>query len=291
MRSLIFDGNNLIHRTFWTAKHVNQQDESLTGLHVYLTINSIKSAVQKFKPTNTYIAWDTSLNRQERARAVLYQEYKGNRSNDSTPHENNDLIIQCLNTLGVPSFFPTVLEADDVISYLADTLEGETIIVSADKDFLQKVNDGVSLYDPIRKNHITLLNFEEHAKCRRDDFMKIKCITGDKSDNVSGIPGYGKVKVQKVINNLVQLSEADQVIYDRNYNLFRLDRYTDLECVDEYNSYTDQLNTNRDVKPNFNEFIDLCKSLNIQNVLVNKEIWYSIFFKESKLLSLFNDRY
>ena len=291
MKNLIFDGNNLVHRTFWTAKHINQQDESLTGLHVYLTLNSIKSVVQKFKPTNVYITWDTSLNRQERFRTALYQEYKGTRSNDSTPHENNDTIIQCLNALGIPSFFPTILEADDVISYLTDTLSGERIIVSADKDFLQKVDEYVSLYDPIRKNLITLHNFEEHAKCKREDFMKIKCISGDKSDNVAGIPGYGKVKLQKVINNVLELTESDKVIYERNYNLFRLDRYTDLECIDEYNSYVDQFNINKNVKPTFNEFIDLCKSLNMQNILVNKESWYSIFFKESKLLSLFNDRY
>lgn len=291
MKNLIFDGNNLIHRTFWTAKHVSQQETDIAGLHVYLTLNSVKSVIQKFKPDRILAVWDTSLDREKRIRVNLCSDYKGNRSTDSTPHNNTETIIQCFKTLGIPSIYPTALEADDVISFLVDTLEGENIIVSADRDFLQKINKNTTLYDPIRKTVTNVNNFEEAVKCKREDFMKLKCLMGDKSDNVSGIPGYGKVKANKVINNVIKLTEEEQLLYNRNYEIFRLDRYLDESCVEEYQSYTKQLQEAEEPTSNFTQFIEICKKLDIQNVISKKEEWYSIFFQQSKLLSLLNDRY
>lgn len=290
MKSVIFDGNNLVHRTFWVAKKTSSYDsDDIAGLHVYFTLNSIKTVIQKFKPDKVFFTWDTSLNRESRIRTQLCTDYKGTRTNDNTPHLNNQKIVDCLNVLGIPSLYPTRLEADDVISFLVDSIEGQKIIVSADKDFLQKVDARTSCYDPIRKVLTDEHNFYDVVKCNLSDFMTIKCLSGDKSDNITGIPGYGKVKIQKALGNLQLLTTEDRVIFDRNYNLFRLDRYLDEECKEEHLNYQYQLAEGNKIVPDFKKFLELCEQLNMQSILNKKEEWFSLFFEKSKLLSIFND--
>ena len=86
----------------------------------------------------------------------MLTEYKGNRSSDSTPHQHNEAIKEMLGLLGIKSVFPRELEADDVIAYLCKETEGKKVIISVDRDFIQLVNEDVTLFDPIRKKEFSL---------------------------------------------------------------------------------------------------------------------------------------
>ena len=55
------------------------------------------------------------------------------------------------------------MEADDVMAWLADNLNGESIIVTTDKDLLQTVNHKTKIFSPIKKKEVTLENFEEYT--------------------------------------------------------------------------------------------------------------------------------
>jgi DNA polymerase-1 len=290
MKNLIIDGNNLVHRTYWTAKtqlRDEGDEDKLNNYHVYFTLNAIKSYVNMYKPDSIFVCWDEKINYQPNERKKDFEEYKGNRSGDVSMHRNNDKIKTFLTALGIPSFFPQALEADDVIAYLCDTLEGQKIILSVDKDFLQLVSSSVIVYDPIRKKETNLANFTENVKCELHDFLIIKGLMGDKSDNVSGIPGYGKVKVSKFLKNEVKLTDEEYKVYQRNIELFRLTKYADKDMISEKEYYDQQLETSRTVLPNFKEFISLCEGSNISSILNKKEDWYGLFFVKHKLASLF----
>ena len=89
MKTLIIDGNNLVHRTWWTAKNQAKRNEdvNLSNLHIYFTLNAIYSYVNKYKPDKTITVWDEKLDYQVNTRKTEFADYKGNRIKDNTPHE------------------------------------------------------------------------------------------------------------------------------------------------------------------------------------------------------------
>lgn len=288
MKNLIIDGNNLTHRTFWTAKNiVKDDDDKLNSFHVYFTLNSIKSCVDMFKPDRIFVCWDEKPDYKINERKTIFSDYKGNRTGDITPHRNNNLIKEFLTSLGIPSFYPSSLEADDCVAFLCDSLEGKKVIVSVDKDFLQLVSRDVSVYSPIAKVHTTIDNFEDVVKCKLYDFLIIKCIQGDKSDNVPGIPKFGKAKIQKFLANEIKFTDEQLEIYNRNYELFKLSRFKDESCELELNYYENQLKLASDIESDYTKFIELCDEYSINSILTKKDVWYNLFFFKSKLLTLF----
>lgn len=289
MKSLIIDGNNLVYRTWWTAKNIVGTEEvaKLSNFHIYFTINAIKSYVNTFKPDKIIACWDEKPDYQRNDRKELFPEYKGNRSTDTAPHQNNEKIKELLYTLGIPSIFPRKLEADDVIAYLTEALEGSKVIISVDKDFLQLVSKDIIIYDPIRKKETNVFNFAENAGCEQVNFMTIKCLVGDKSDNVPGIPKFGKVKVKKYLEGRVILTEEENLLVTRNLELFRLDKYKSVENRDELIYYQEQIPATLSCEPNFQQFLDLCQEHNMNSILNKKEDWYNLFFVKHRLLSMF----
>ena len=289
MKNLIIDGNNLVHRTFWTAKATAKGDElKIDNFHVYFTLNAIKSYVDMFKPDHIYMCWDEKPDYQQNERKGMFEDYKGNRSSDLSPHRNNVRIREFLCSLGIPSLFPRQLEADDIVSYLCTTLPDQKCIISVDKDFLQLVDTNITVYDPIRKQIVTPDNFEEVAKCTKSDFVKVKCVLGDKSDNVPGIAGFGKVKLGKFLAGQIKLTQEEEEIYNRNHELFRLDRWKDASCQDEAVYYEQQLEGSVLPMPCYKTFIDMCKDAAMWSIFHKKEVWYSTFFAKSKMQSLFS---
>jgi 5'-3' exonuclease len=289
MKKLLIDGNNLIHRTFWTAKSQSKRTntdtpDQVSNFHIYFTLNAVFSYVTKFNSDNTIFVWDEKPDYQVNERKTQFSEYKGNRSSDITPHQNNNAIKLILRHLGIPSIFPRELEADDIISYICNKSQGQKVIVSVDRDFLQLVQQDTTLYDPIRKKEYTVVNFEEETGWPNvGDWMTAKCCTGDKSDNVPGIEKFGKAKIKKWIDGEILLNEEQMAIYDRNFSLFNLGKVMTMD--DECKYYQEQLDT--PVEANWSAFIDECNMRNFNAILKKKESWYSLFFLRNKLQSLF----
>ncbi len=288
MKTLIIDGNNLVHRTFWVAKtqakRINADDlEQLANFHIYFTLNAAFSYVTKYQPTKTVVVWDEKPEYKQNTRKTEFAEYKGNRSSDPSPHQNNEVIKQMLKNLGIASIFPKEREADDIVAYICKTFKGQKVIASVDRDFLQLVDKDTILFDPIRKKEFTQDNFEEETGWSTiKDWMVAKCCTGDKSDNVPGISRFGKAKIRKLINGNIFLNEEQQKIYDRNFRLFDLHQITDMSEECEY--YEKQLNET--VKPNWEEFLEECEQRELNALLKKKDVWYNLFIFKSKLSQL-----
>ena len=289
MKTLIIDGNNLIHRTFWVAKNQSKRNpdttaEETASLHIYFTLNAIFSYVNKYKPTKTIVVWDEKLDYKpnSNSRKLEYEGYKGNRSCDGSPHANNEDIKRLLSNLGIPSIFPRDLEADDIVAYICKTFDGNKVIISVDQDFLQLVNNSTMMFDPIRKKEFVINKFEEMTGHTHENWLVVKCLQGDKSDNVPGIPGFGKVRVKKYLAGENELTQEQQAIYDMNFSLFSLDKIDGL--ADESKYYQDQLNVQ--VSSDWKQFIDECIQRKFDRILNKRETWYTLFFQGNKLESI-----
>lgn len=288
MKTLIIDGNNLVHRTWWTAKNQSKRQsiedtEKIARLHIYFTLNAIFSYTNKFKPTKVVCVWDEKEDYQPNVRKEQLDGYKGNRSSDSTPHHQNDRIKEMLSCLGIASIFPREREADDIVAYICKTFPGEKVIISVDRDFLQLVDDKTILYDAIRKKEFVIETFAEDTGYTKSEWLNAKCILGDKSDNVPGIPRFGKAKVRKWLDGELSLTDEQEEIFTKNMTVFNLN---EIMCHDSEKAYYQQ---QLDVKvdPRWSEFVAYSEEYELNNILKKKDQWHNIFILSSKLISMF----
>lgn len=274
MKTLIIDGNNLVHRCYWIANNQAPGEDSL--LHVYMFLNSVKSYAEKYKPDKIYCCWDEKKDYGVNERKEMFADYKGNRDREYSAqvHSKNEYIKQLLETLGIKNFFPLKLEADDCMAFLTKSIPGKKIIVTVDKDLCQCINENVIVYDPIRKNEITIDNFIEVMKVTKEHYLIEKCFKGDKSDNVPGVTGMGKKKIKKYFDGEYHTSAEQSEEFKRNYELFRLDKYEIHK--DEHEWYNEQLGVEQ--SHNFKLFKQLCQELNLHSVLKNENKWYNVFY-------------
>jgi DNA polymerase-1 len=285
MKYLIIDGNNLVHRTFWVAKNQPIYDEYF---HIYLFLTSVKNYVSKYQPNITYCAWDEKADYQVNKRKDLLSEYKGNRDQERNKevHTKNYLIKEMLKHLGINSVGPYAYEADDVIAIFCNEHKDEQkAIVTVDRDLCQLIDSNTVVYDPIRKIEFNAANFEESLKCKKEHFVTIKALQGDKSDNVPGIKGFGKVKIGKFLAGEVSLSADELVQFKSNQQLLDL-KYTLLDEA-EVQYVSAQFKTPTDF--NFDMFKEKCKQLKFYQILKNSSQWYDLFFMRSDQIRTLTD--
>ena len=291
MKTLIIDGNNLIHRTFHTAKAQSKKttvhsDYQVSNFHIYFTLNAVSSYVRQFVPDTTICVWDEKKDHTPNIRKSILKEYKGNRSKDQSPHKNNEVIKSILYSMGINSIFPKQLEADDIVAYICREHKGSKVIISVDQDFLQLVSSECTLYDPIRKKFFEDGNFEEQTGYQNvDEWYTAKCLIGDSSDNVPGVPGFGKKTVQKYLKDPGYiLTEQEHKTFQRNADIFCLDKYAELPEEKQY--YKEQLEVK--VDSCYKTFLKYCEEHSFKRILDKKEDWHNLFFMKS-LYNKLND--
>ena len=269
-----------------SKKTKTHSDDQVSNFHIYFTLNAVSSYVKQFVPDITVFVWDEKKDYKPNIRKELYKEYKGNRSKDPSPHENNEVIKSILLSMGINSIFPSQLEADDIVAYICREHEGEKVIISVDQDFLQLVCEDCMLYDPIRKRYFDLQSFEKETGYKNvEEWYTAKCLVGDKSDNVPGIPRFGQASVRKYLSDPGYiLDKSQQEIFKRNADIFCLDKYEQLPDESEY--YKTQLKVKVDAC--YKTFLNYCKEYSFNRILDKKEDWHNLFFMKS-LYNKLND--
>jgi DNA polymerase-1 len=152
-------------------------------------------------PTHLAVIWDHS---EKTFRNNLYDKYKAHR-----PPPPEDLIPQfplvreATRAFGVPAIELPGYEADDLIAAYACKVRdmgGEAVIVSSDKDLMQLVGEGVSMFDPMKGVRIDREQVFEKFGVYPERVVDVQSLCGDSVDNVPGAPGIGIKTAAQLIN-------------------------------------------------------------------------------------------
>lgn len=199
-RVLIVDSLNTFLRSFVAIGHVNPGGAHIGGLAGFL--KSVGSVIKQLHPTRVILVFDGqggSTNKR-----YLYPEYKANRhitkiSNwdafDNQAEESESITAQIVRLIDYLKCLPVDLviidkiEADDVIGFLTGRLREKVYILSTDRDYLQLVNDRVSVYSPVKKIIYSPARVLEEYGIPPHNFLTYKTVVGDDGDNVPGVKG------------------------------------------------------------------------------------------------------
>ena len=247
---LIIDGLNTFIRVFSVIPTTNDDGIHIGGIVGFL--KSVGYAIKMLGPTRTIIVFDGRGGSSRRRK--IYPEYKNKRKTkirlnrvneyESLDDERHSMFMQLsrcveyLETLPVSIISIDNVEADDVIAYTTKQLltDSKIIIMSTDKDFLQLVDDRISVWSPTKKKLYKPENVLEEYGIPSHNLLMYRIFDGDKSDNINGVFGYGLKTVQKklpflqedktfsVDEAIQESSELEQhrELMERNYDLMQL---------------------------------------------------------------------
>jgi len=202
---LIVDGLNVAFR--W--KHQNILDFK------YDYIRTIESLAKSYNAGTIIVCADGGSS----YRKEIYPEYKANRKErfaEQTEQEAKEFemfMAEFSDTLTLikkkyPVFHFRGVEADDIAAYITQKIKyDECWLISSDRDWDLLISDTVSRFSTVTRKETTVHNWDEHYDFEIEDYITFKCLTGDKGDNVPGVPGVGPKRA-------VQLMEQYGSVFD-----------------------------------------------------------------------------
>jgi 5'-3' exonuclease len=213
---LLVDSLNTLIRSFTLIKAINSQGHHVGGLVGFL--RSIGFLARTQDPSRMICVFDGKGGSQNRKN--IDSNYKAQRTGritnwglyDSKEEESESLTAQLERLLDYLSCLPLhtlmleKLEADDVIAFIAKMASNrgkKVTIVSTDKDFLQLIDENISVYSPIKKETITQYNVREKIGVHPTNYNVLKALIGDNSDNLPGVRGVGVKTLVKEFPSLV----------------------------------------------------------------------------------------
>jgi len=188
----LVDGSHTIFRAYHALPHLSTRQGVPTNA-VYGFTTMLLRAIREGNPTHLAVAFDEEA---KAKRSELYPEYKATRGappEDLTPQF--PLVRRVLEAMRVPAIGFPGYEADDVIATLARRARAqgwEVVIVSGDKDLMQLVVNGIRCYDSMYEKWYGPAEVEEKWGVPPQQVADLLALTGDKIDNIPGVPGVGE---------------------------------------------------------------------------------------------------
>ena len=175
----------------------------------YTFTQMLLSIVRDQQPDYLAVAMDVSDS--TTFRSEIDVEYKANR--DETPEDLSpqvDRIVEIVELFGIPIFRKPGYEADDLIATIASRLKDEPVelrIVSRDKDLYQILSDKVKLWDPTKDEILDSdYVFQKHGFTPNLS-IEVQTLTGDPTDNITGVHGVGPKKAVSLLNKYGSVEE------------------------------------------------------------------------------------
>lgn len=204
---VLVDGNNLLFRMFFGMPN---KIYNAKGHLIHGTIGFIGTLLKIIKENQTnylMVVFDSEIP-SEKFKDINYKKNRimsyENVLDEENPYTQLPDIKKCLNYMGITFIEKERCEADDTIATICklyrDVMQ-EIIIISTDKDYFQLVDKTISVLCPRGKNSI-LYNEEmikEKYGILPKQYILYNALTGDKSDNIHGIDGIGKVTASNLV--------------------------------------------------------------------------------------------
>jgi DNA polymerase I len=191
----LVDGSGYIFRAYHALPPLTRKSDGLQVNAVLGFCNMLWKLVAEMKsdkPTHLAVVFDKS---EKTFRTEFYPEYKAHRPDlpeDLRPQF--PLIRDAVRAFEIPCLEQAGFEADDLIATyarLAIEAKATTTIVSSDKDLMQLVGNGVTMYDTMKDKRIGAAEVIEKFGVGPDKVIEVQALIGDSSDNVPGVPGIG----------------------------------------------------------------------------------------------------
>ncbi|MBI4838791.1 MAG: DNA polymerase I, partial [Nitrospirae bacterium] len=190
----LIDGNSHFYRAFYAIKGLTNSKGFPTNA-IYGFINMLLKILREKKPDFIGVVFDTPA---PTVRHKMYVEYKAHR-----PKMPEELQVQIPYIKGIISAFNIPMlqmegyEADDIIATIAKRAEAENeeidiYIVTSDKDINQILSRRIKTYDTMKDKVTEEKDVIERFKVEPERLPEIMALTGDKADNIPGVPGIGE---------------------------------------------------------------------------------------------------
>ena len=218
---VIIDGKSVFYRGYYAMGNLSLEDGTPTG-GVYGFASLAFEVIRKLKPDYVVVAWDKKGTSTAK-RSAIYPEYKAGRKKAPDDfYEQIPLLKDFLKTLGWPLFETDGYEADDILGTLAvqaNKLGIEANLITSDLDMLQLIDENTKVFAMKRGfsdiEEFDLEYFENKYGLKQSQFLDLKALQGDSSDNIPGVPGIGP----KTATQLLQEFFTLEGIYENLENI------------------------------------------------------------------------
>lgn len=211
---LLIDGHSILNRAFYGLPDLSNSQ----GLHTNAILgflNILFKVMEEEQPTHLCVAFDVH---QPTFRHLRYEAYKGTRK--PMPEELRQqvpVMKEVLHAMRIRTVEQGGLEADDIIGTLSRIGKAEgcqVTILSGDRDLLQLATDDILVRIPKTKaSGTTIENYyaadvQERYQVTPVEFIDLKGLMGDTSDNIPGVPGIGEKTAAKIITEFHSIENA-----------------------------------------------------------------------------------
>lgn len=200
---VIIDGSSLLNRAFYAIRLLSNKKGIFTN-GIYGFLNMLDKINADYEPKYMCVVFDR---KEKTFRKDIYDDYKGNRM--KFPDELSvqfPILNDILTKMGIKVLDKAGFEADDLAGTLTmiDDKDIKKLLITGDKDYLQLIKDdtdviitkkGVSEFDTY---NIEKMN--EVYGLSPDEFIDLKALMGDQSDNIPGIYGIGEKTALKILS-------------------------------------------------------------------------------------------
>ncbi len=203
----LIDASGFIFRAYHALPPLTRSDGTPVGA-VMGFCSILMKLIQQQPNARIFVIFDAA---RANYRNDIYPAYKANR--DETPEDlipQFPIIRDAARAFGLPVFEREGFEADDIIATYVDRARAQNIdavIVSSDKDLMQLIAPGITMFDPMKQITISDEQVFEKFGVRPDQVIDVQSLAGDSIDNVPGVPGIGIKTAAQLITEYGTLEE------------------------------------------------------------------------------------
>ncbi len=211
---VLIDGHSILNRAFYGVPDLTNSEGTHTNA-VYGFLNIMFKILDEEHPDYLTVAFDV---KEPTFRHKMYAEYKGTRKPmPAELHEQVPVIKEVLTSMGIKIIEMAGYEADDLLGTIARLGEERGLmvsVVSGDRDLLQLATDKVQIRIPKTKKGVTEIenyyakDVVETYQVTPKEFIDLKALMGDTSDNIPGAPGIGEKTAASIITKYHSIENA-----------------------------------------------------------------------------------